>query len=112
MLCAATEILWLLLRSSHNPSRGRKVNHRSARLFVAVGARFDCWPTDADQHPTPNATALSFALSSAYQAFSLGAAEANPFVSAAISNWSVTYVATASVYASVTVVCLWKILSW
>jgi len=26
-----------------------------------------------------------------YQAFSLGAAEANPFVSAAISNWGVTY---------------------
>ena len=78
-----------------------------------------------------------------YQAFSLGAAEANPFVSAAIANWGVTYgllykktfacallllifafrhslpsltwrglIATASVYASVTVVCLWKILSW
>jgi len=26
-----------------------------------------------------------------YQAFSLGAAEANPFVSAAIANWGVTY---------------------
>ena len=26
-----------------------------------------------------------------YQAFSLGAAEANPFVSAAISNWGVIY---------------------
>ena len=78
-----------------------------------------------------------------YQAFSLGAAEANPFVSAAISSWGVTYgllykkilacallllvfafrhrlpsltrrglIVTASVYASVTVVCLWKILSW
>jgi len=78
-----------------------------------------------------------------YQAFSLGAAEANPFVSAAIANWGVIYgllykkilacallllvfafrhslpsltrrglIVTASVYASVTVVCLWKILSW
>jgi uncharacterized protein DUF5658 len=78
-----------------------------------------------------------------YQAFSLGAAEANPFVSAAIANWGVTYgllykkilacallllvfafrhslpsltrrglIVTASVYASITVVCLWKILSW
>ena len=78
-----------------------------------------------------------------YQVFSLGAAEANPFVSAAISSWGVTYgllykkilacgllflvfafrhrlpsltrrglIATASVYASVTVVCLWKLLSW
>ena len=78
-----------------------------------------------------------------YQVFSLGAAEANPFVSAAISNWGVTYgllykktlacallllvfafrhslpsltrrglIATAAVYASVTVVCLWKLLSW
>jgi uncharacterized protein DUF5658 len=78
-----------------------------------------------------------------YQAFSLGAAEANPFVSAAIANWGVIYgllykkilacallllvfafrhslpsltrrglIVTASVYASITVVCLWKILSW
>ena len=77
-----------------------------------------------------------------YQVFSLGAAEANPFVSAAISNWGVTYgllykkilacallflvfafrhrlpfltrrrlVVTASFYACVTVVCLWKLLS-
>ena len=77
-----------------------------------------------------------------YQVFSLGAAEANPFVSAAIANWGVTYgllykktlacallllifslgfrhpslakralILTASVYASVAVVCLWKILS-
>ena len=78
-----------------------------------------------------------------YQAFSLGAAEANPFVSAAIANWGVTYgllykkilacallllifslgfrhpslakralTVTTSVYASVAVVCLWKLLSW
>ena len=78
-----------------------------------------------------------------YQAFSLGAAEANPFVSAAIANRGVIcgllykkildcamlflifafrhsspsltrrgLIVTASVYASVTVVCLWKILSW
>ena len=78
-----------------------------------------------------------------YQVFSLGAAEANPFVSAAISSWGVTYgllykkilacallflvftfrhrlpsltrrglVVTASVYVAVTVVSLWKILSW
>jgi hypothetical protein len=78
-----------------------------------------------------------------YQVLSLGAAEANPFVSAAIANWGVIYgllykkilacvllllvfafrhslpsltrrglMVTASVYASVTVVCLWKILSW
>ena len=79
-----------------------------------------------------------------YQAFSLlGAQEANPFVSAAISSWGVIYgllykkilacallllvcafrhslpsltrrglIVTASVYASVTAVCLWKILSW
>src|SRR5215475_1978256 len=78
-----------------------------------------------------------------YQVFSLGAAEANPFVSAAISSWGVTYgllykkilacallflvfafrhrlpsltrrglIVTASVYASVTVVSLWKLLSW
>ena len=78
-----------------------------------------------------------------YQVFSLGAAEANPFVSAAIANWGVTYgllykktlacallflvfafrhrlpslthrglVVTASVYVAVTVVSLWKILSW
>src|SRR5215813_13970166 len=78
-----------------------------------------------------------------YQVFSLGAAEANPFVSAAIANWGVTYgllykkilacallflvfafrhrlpslthrglVVTASVYACVTVACLWKLLSW
>jgi Domain of unknown function (DUF5658) len=78
-----------------------------------------------------------------YQAFSLGAAEANPFVSTAISNWGVIYgllykkilacallllifefrhrlpsftqrslVVTASVYACVAVVCLWKLLGW
>jgi Domain of unknown function (DUF5658) len=78
-----------------------------------------------------------------YQAFSLGAVEANPFVSAAISSWGVIYglfykkflacallflvfafrhrlpsltqrglVVTASVYACVTVACLWKLLSW
>jgi len=78
-----------------------------------------------------------------YQVFSLGAAEANPFVSAAIFSWGVTYgllykkifacalpllvfafrhrlpsltwrglVVTASVYACVTVACLWKLLSW
>src|SRR5215470_9506256 len=78
-----------------------------------------------------------------YQLFSLGAAEANPLVAAAISNWGVTYgllykkalacallllvfafrhrlpsltrrglIVTASVYASVTVACLWKLLSW
>ena len=78
-----------------------------------------------------------------YQVFSLGAAEANPFVSAAISSWGVTYgllykkilacalllliftfrhslpsltrqglIITASVYTSITVVCLWKLLSW
>ena len=78
-----------------------------------------------------------------YQLFSLGAAEANPLVAAAISSWGVVYgllykkilacvllllifafrhrlpsltrrglIVTASVYASVTVVCLWKILSW
>ena len=77
-----------------------------------------------------------------YQAFSLGAAEANPLVSAAIFTWGVTYgllykkilacalvlliftfrhslpsltrrglIVTASVYASVAVVCLWEILS-
>jgi Domain of unknown function (DUF5658) len=77
-----------------------------------------------------------------YQVFSLGAAEANPFVSAAIANWEVIYgllykkilacallllifafrhslpsltrrglIVTASVYASVAVVCLWEILS-
>ena len=73
-----------------------------------------------------------------YQAFSLGAAEANPFVSAAVANWGVIYgllykkilacallllvfafrhslpsqglMVTASVYASVAVVCLWEIL--
>ena len=78
-----------------------------------------------------------------YQAFSLGAAEANPFVSTAISNWGVIYgllykkilacallllvfafrhrlpsltrlglIVTASVYASVAVASLWKLLSW
>ena len=78
-----------------------------------------------------------------YQVFSLGAAEANPFVSAAISSWGVIYgllykkilacgllllifalgyrhpllakralTVTTSVYASVAVVCLWKLLSW
>ena len=76
-----------------------------------------------------------------YQVFSLGAAEANPFVSAAISSWGVTYgllykkalacallllvfasrhrlpsrrglIVTASAYVAVTVVSLWKILSW
>jgi hypothetical protein len=77
-----------------------------------------------------------------YQVFSLGAVEANPFVSAAIANWEVIYgllykkilacallllifafrhslpsltrrglIVTASVYASVAVVCLWEILS-
>ena len=77
-----------------------------------------------------------------YQVFSLGAAEANPFVSAAISSWGVIHgllykkglacmllflifafrhslpsltrrglIVTASVYASVAVVCLWEILS-
>jgi hypothetical protein len=77
-----------------------------------------------------------------YQAFSLGAAEANPIVFAAIANWGVIYgllykkilacvllllifafrhslpsltrrglIATASVYSSVAVVCLWEILS-
>jgi Domain of unknown function (DUF5658) len=77
-----------------------------------------------------------------YQIFSLGAAEANAFVSAAISSWGVIYgllykkilactllllvfafrhslplltrrglIVTASVYASVAVVCLWEILS-
>ena len=77
-----------------------------------------------------------------YQVFSLGATEANPFVSSAIANWGVIYgllykkilacallllifafrhslpsltrrglIVTASVYASVAVVCLWEILS-
>jgi Domain of unknown function (DUF5658) len=78
-----------------------------------------------------------------YQAFLVGAVEANPLVAAAISSWGVTYgllykkilacallllvfafrhslpsltrqglIVTASVYASIAVVCLWKVLSW
>jgi len=77
-----------------------------------------------------------------YQVFSLGAVEANPFVSAAIFSWGVTngllykkilacallllvfafrhrlpsltqrgLMMTASVYACVALVCLWKLLS-